>query len=255
MTILDNFKKYFQKKDYTFEVITANKAAYDFGNVELAKKSLPLWFKNLPSTMPFDLGTPPNSPFKDQQISTVKYCPALQEIYTKGIIIHAWCDMKIAIHPDGGIDSMFASPHEDGRKDGSHHPYHQRAGWMRNMTHWKIHSPYWFKTSYYRRWLFSGAYQQNEKLINNNLYIVNGVIDFYVQHANEINILFPIKPETYIVEFNLGDPLVHLLPLDDDPIKIKNSLISLEENKKLGTRHPIFHGNPKLFKNKRSLKS
>jgi hypothetical protein len=238
----------FQKEDYTFEILTSVPGVHDYGNVDLAKKLLPKWFKELPSTISVEHVYPQNHTFKDQKISTAKYCPALQEIYTKGIIITAWCDMRLAVHPDGSVEMMGAE--SIGREPGSHHAYHQRAGWMKNMTHFKIHSPYWFKTSYYRRFLFSGAYQHNENLINNNIYVVTGIADYFTQHATEINLLLPIKDETYFIEFNYGDPLVHLLPLDENPIKIKKALMSIEEERKLRTSHPVFHGNPKLYKDK-----
>jgi hypothetical protein len=251
MTILDNFKKYFKKEDYTFEVMSHIPGVMEFGNVDLAKKLLPQWFKDLPSTISTEFYYPKDYTFKNLKTSTVKYCPALQEIYTKGIIITAWCDMSFAIHPDGFVELKTALP--IGRENGSHHVYHQRAGWMKNMTHYKIHSPYWFKTPQYRRFLFSGAYQHNEKLIN-NIYVITGIIDYFTQYASEINLLFPLKEETYFVNFNLGDPLVHLLPLDENPIKIKKTLISMEEDIKYRTPHPLFNGNPKLFKSKLSNK-
>ena len=251
--ITDKIKNLFKKKDHTFEVISVQPGVLEFCNVDLAKKMMPTWFKDLPPTISIEHQYPLNHTFRNHKISTVKYCPALQEIYTKGIIVTAWCDMKLAIHPDGVVDMLTATPIPS-KEPGSHHLYHQRIGWMKNMTHYKLHSPYWFKTSYYRRWLFSGAYQHNENLINNNIYVINGVIDFYTQHGNEINLLFPIKDETYFVEFKLGDPLVHLLPLDEDPIKIKKSLISMEEEIKFRTPHPMFSGNLKLYKSRISNK-
>ena len=163
--IIDKFKKFFQKKDYTFEVISIQPGVLEFGNVDLAKKMLPTWFKDLPPTISIEFNYPLNHTFRSQKIPTVKYCPALQEIYTKGIIITAWCDMKLAVHPDGLVEMLTALPIPS-KDPGSHHLYHQRIGWMKNMTHYKLHSPYWFRTSYYRRWLFSGAYQHNENLIN-----------------------------------------------------------------------------------------
>jgi hypothetical protein len=248
MTILDNFKKLFKKEDYTLEVITSVPGVHEYGNVDLAKKILPPWFKNLPNTLEAKWLFTKTNPFKNQKAPTVKYCPSFQEIYTKGIILTAWSDMKFAIHPDGVVNMMTALP--VGRDAGSHHLYIQRVGWMKNMTHYKIHSPYWFKTPQYRRFLWSGAYQHNDKLINNNIYVVTGIIDYFTQYATEINLLFPVKEETYYVEINHGDPLVHLLPLDENPIKIKKTLLSGNEDLKFRTPHPLFIGNSKLYKSK-----
>jgi hypothetical protein len=138
MMILDNFKKYFKKKDYTFEVISVQPGVLDYGNVDLAKKMMPTWFKEIPSTISAEHQYPLTHTFRDHKISTVKYCPALQEIYTKGIIVTAWCDMKFAIHPDGVVEMLTALPIHS-KDPGSHHLYHQRIGWMKNMTHYKIH--------------------------------------------------------------------------------------------------------------------
>ena len=202
MTILDNFKKLFKKEDYTFEVITSVPGVYEYGNVDLAKKIIPPWFKDLPNTLNAKFNFPKNYPFSDQKISTVKYCPSFQEIYTKGIIITAWCDMRFAIHPDGVVNILSSLPF--GRDAGSHHLYLQRAGWMKNMTHYKIHSPYWFKTPQYRRFLWSGAYQHNEKLVNNNVYVITGIIDYFTQYAS---VLFTLRSSRLLL------PNFFLLPL------------------------------------------
>ena len=70
MTILDNFKKMFNKEDYTFEVMTSIPGVYDYGNVDLAKKLLPQWFKDLPPTISAEFTYPPSHPFKDHKISS-----------------------------------------------------------------------------------------------------------------------------------------------------------------------------------------
>lgn len=248
--ITDKIKSFFKKKDYTFEVLTNVHGVHQYGDVDLAKKTPPEFFKKLPPTIEIPYHRPLEDPFREETVPTMKYCPAMQEIYTKGIIMKAWCDIKLAVEPDGKVTIHSAFENGPNRGAGSHHQYIQRIGYLKDFAHFKIHSPYWFKTSYYRRFLFSGAYQHNEELVRQNIYIVNGVLDFYTQYANEINMLLPIKKEKYTITFNMGDPLVHLIPLDEDPLKVKHTLISEQEYHSMRTAHPKFIGNAKIFKQK-----
>ena len=48
--IIDKIKNLFQKQDNILHCYTPNSAVYEFGEIEVAKKCLPSWWKELPST-------------------------------------------------------------------------------------------------------------------------------------------------------------------------------------------------------------
>lgn len=260
--IIDKIKNIFGKQDNTLHFYTFNTAVAELGEIEMTKKCPPAWWKELPSTFPhkpYNFSHQPASniifsSFKST-ITTAKHCPAIQKLFTTGIIIKAWCDIKIFVSPEGYVDSIQKEDRLNvQRKSGSTHPYKQRAGFLPNMAHWKIHSPWSIKTNKYRRFYWNGAYWWNPQLIENNIHVVPGFIDYYTQHGTEINMLLPIKSESYEINIKHGDPLVHLFPIDDNSINIKTHLISDKEWDNLINPHPRFIGSAHHLKSTRLKK-
>jgi len=185
-------------------------------------------------------------------ISSIKHCPAIQGLYSTGILIKAWCDIKIFVSPEGYVDSIQKEDRINRQKlAGSFHPYSQRAGFLSNMAHWKIHNPWIFNTNRYRKFFWNGAYWWNPQLIENNIHIVPGFIDFYTQHGTEINMFLPIKNESYEIHINCGDPLIHLFPIDDNSINIKTQLISAEKLDSFNNSHLKWVGSAYQVKSKK----
>jgi len=61
---------------------------------------------------------------------------------------------------------------------------------------------------------------------------------------------FPIKSEPYQVKINFGDPLIHLIPLDNKPINVTKKLVDDNEFHKLGNPHMKFIGSSKILKSR-----
>jgi hypothetical protein len=259
--IIDKIKNLFQKQDNILHCYTPNSAVYEFGEIEVAKKCLPSWWKELPSTYqhkPYVFQNSSSSNVFSQfkaPITTIKYCPAIQGLFGAGFIIKAWCDIKIFVSPEGYVDSIQKEDRMfNHHRPGSFHPYIQRAGFLPNMAHWKIHSPWSFKTTNLRRFFWNGAYWWNPQLIENNIHIVPGFIDYYTQGGTEINMLLPIKEEPYEINIKFGDPLVHIFPLDNKPVIIKKQLIDMEEYANLLNPHLRFVGSAHQLKSTRLKK-
>ena len=256
--IIDKIKSWVSKDDSVVECTTNKHGVYKWGDIDVSNKSLPSWWKDIPNTFNdsnhFGFKKPASrsvfSNFKPL-LPTIKYCPAIQGIFSSGLIIKAWSDIKIFVSPEGYVDSIQALDDFIMDKDGTQHPYSQRAGFLPNHAHWKIHSPWALSTKKYRKFFFSGAYLWNPSLIENNIFIIPGHIDFYTQHGTEINMFLPIKNEPYEINFKLGDPLVHLFPLDGKPVKVNKKLIEEKEFRTLDNFHPKFINSAGLLKNKR----
>lgn len=262
MMIIDKIKNIFGQEDNTLHCYTDNTVVAEFGEIELAKKNLPVWWKELPSNFihkPYNFSHLPASntifsSFKSS-ISTIKHCPAIQGLFTTGIIIKAWCDIKIFVSPEGYVDSIQKEDRLNAHKrPGSYHPYIQRVGFLPNMAHYKIHSPWQFKTNKLRRFFWNGAYWWNPQLIENNIHIVPGFIDYYSQAGTEINMFLPIKDKSYEIDIKYGDPLIHLFPTDNKPVNIKTHLIDSLKYENLINPHIKFVGSAHKLKSTRLKK-
>jgi len=90
----------------------------------------------------------------------------------------------------------------------------------------------------------------NTSLVENNIFVIPGFIDYYTQNGTEINLFVPIKEESYAIEIKQGDPLVHIFPIDNNPVNIVPKLVSESELKRQSNIHPKFTGSFKLFKSR-----
>jgi len=252
--IIDKIKNIFTKEDNNIYCYTHYNSVYELGEPELANKALPFWWKNLKSS--YDNYSPYNlKPFNQdifsnfkRNVTTIKQCPAMTSKINTGMVIKAWCDFKILVHPDGIVDSAMAD--EKIIHSGSHHEYIQRAGFLPDRAHWKIHCPWLFKTKQYRKFFWTGAYFWNPSLVEQNIYVIEGFIDWYTQSGAEINIFLPVKKETYEINFKKGDALVYAFPVDDKPIKIVKNLANIEYMNSISNSHVTFTNNPKVLKSK-----
>ena len=251
--IIDKFKNFFTKEDNVLTVKTKYSSTFEFAEIELAKKSYPKWFKDMPGKIDDYFPYPSkNDDFKSfkKPISTVKSCPAIQGIFQTGVIIKAWCDITVIVSPEGVIECEYADRRLHDRPPGSSHPYAQRPGFLKGYAHWKLHSPWSFSTKKLRKFLWTGAYWYNPYLIENNIHIVPGIIDYYTQTGTEINMLLPIKSDSYKLELKFGDPLIHLIPLDDKPIRITKQILDYKEFHDQSNPHLKFIGSSGILKSR-----
>ena len=254
--IIDKIKNLFTG-DNNLYCMSSLPSVVEFGEIISVKKQQPSWWKKLPTKIENYIPYPGLMYHKEEfknfktDILTVKHCPAISENVNTGILIKAWCDITIFINPDGIIDSSQANEEVRAqRPSGSTHPYNQRAGFLPNMAHYKIHSPWIFNTKKYRKFYFQGAYMWNSSLVENNIFIVPGFIDYYTQAGTEINLFAPIKKESYAIEIKHGDPLVHLFPIDSNPVNVVPKLLDKTIFQQQQNIHPKFVGSFKLFKSR-----
>jgi len=255
MTILNNFKNLFRKDDNTLEVITHTSSTYEFWDLIEARKALPKWWRDMPSKYDNIFPHTPNPVFEKfkRPISTAKQCPAIQDILSTGVIFKAWTDIAIFVSPDGIVESSTADEKIGPgipAGGGSSHPYIQRNGVFKNYAHYKLSPPIFLKTKTYRKFLWTGAFWHNPYLVENNIHIVPGIIDYKTNTGMNINMFLPLKSEPYQLNINFGDPLVHLIPLDNKPIKITKRLVDADEFEREGNVHIKFIGSPKITKSR-----
>ena len=69
----------------------------------------------------------------------------------------------------------------------------------------------------------------NDPLMINKIVSAGGVIDFKSQHCLHLHTFAEIPPVNYEFIWNVGMPLLHMIPLTDKTIKLKTHVIAESE--------------------------
>ena len=190
---------------------------------QLAKKWIPEWWKKLPaSRTETDLHTE-GSPVP---VSSMKQCPAINEILKQGVIIPSWCELHLECGPNGQLNQRVFPEHtallpHDEQDWNFHKP---------GYAHVKVGSPWLMKeeTGVQFMWI-KPEWHHKDPLA---YWGVPGIIEYKYQHALLNNIMIPFNSR---VKINTGDPWLQIIPLSDKPIEIKCHLVSAEEMSRLNT--------------------
>lgn len=210
----------FFRKDDTLEIITGTKYSlvYDMYKPKMAGKFLPKWYSDVPSNIPTqsEHGVP-------YEVGTIKGCPGVKGSLISGIIIPAWTDISIDIHPNGSWGYYTA----DGITKLSHHPRPVFGKLLADHTHIKFDCPWFLRTKKLRQfYLCQPFYHQNK----HTEYVLSpGMIEFYYQHSANFNLFFPIKSEKYNVRISAGEPLIQLIDTSSNKYKLEYKLLTDEE--------------------------
>lgn len=182
-----------------------------------ASKVFPDWWKDLPTpklNFNYD-NTEYVSPSTD---SNMRNCFGFLELYKRGIIIESWCDLHIKSSKEE-IRYFYSN----GKSPGSHN----RSQWgegFKNYHHLKLHSPWFFQEKTGINFLFFGAEWHLEDY---DFKIVPGLIRYDLTAGTNVNMMIPAKDTEYFIP--MGKPLVHIVPLSDKKIVLKNHLVTTEE--------------------------
>jgi hypothetical protein len=82
----------FLSNSITVDVYTNQQYAYDQCKPQLAKKYIPEWWKSLPASRPTH-----QEFYDDLPISSMKQCPAINDILKAGIIFPSWCELHMRV--------------------------------------------------------------------------------------------------------------------------------------------------------------
>lgn len=190
--------------------------------IQPAAKFVPEWFAKMPSN--FIDG---NNFFSS---STIKKCPAIVSMLTKGFIIPLWCDLAISVQHNQDGTPFYEYQFADKRTVATDHAPEQWGDlWDDKVSHMKINSVWRFKTKEKLDWMWLQPKYHAKDL---PLQIVEAIDEFKYQNSTNIN-AFIDNTEPVIYQLEAGTPLVHIIPLTDKEVVVKNHLISREEWDKL----------------------
>jgi hypothetical protein len=199
--------------------------------VDHAVKHFPEWWKGLPNSY-IDKGSfIPNT--------TMKKCSGIIDYYKKSIVIPMWSDLLIDIDANSGFRWQFA----DGKTGAVSHNDNQYKGFASDRhAHFKITSPWYFKSSKSIGWLYSNAVYNLQD--PRDFHMLPGVIDHSKQTSTNIQLLIDLR-QTKVVNVSVGQPIAHITPLTEKEVVIRRHLVSESEIRKLNMEQkPIsFIGN------------
>jgi hypothetical protein len=207
------FTFFHRKPKIVVDCFTTNADAYEYAPIVQTKKTLPDWWKNLPVIN--------KNVFPPDNTSNMKQCYGFNELYKRGVVIESWADFKIKIEGDKYeyYYSNFNSPSEHGRD--------QYSGAFDNHLHIKLNSPWHIKEKTGIYFAFIGAEWALDKY---DFKVLPGILQYRTVDQTNINIMMLKKPDPYILEIKMGQPLVQLIPLRDDlNYEYKTHLISQGE--------------------------
>jgi hypothetical protein len=197
-----------------------------------ASKTIPDWWKELPTYKP-SIGRTDQRQHTILGYRTVKDCYSVIELYKKGIVLESWTDISIKPNIDY-YDYYFSS----GPSPDTHDKKQLGSGYP-DYHHIKLASPWKFVEKTGVKFLWFGAEWSLDKL---NIKILPGVLNFDIISSTNINIMFPKVANEFVIP--IGQPLVHLIPLSEKKVRIKNHLVSNEEFNRMtiDSSNSSFHG-------------
>ncbi len=199
----------FKKKEIVLDCFTTEPYVYNFNKINLISEHYPLWLKNTKKDYEVEF-------FKQ---STIKKCIALTEMYKHGAVIPMWSDLAMNIK-DKEIRWQFA----DTRTNIDSHDKKQWDNFsdVNQFCQFKIYSPWFFQTKKDIKFYWTKPFWNFP--LQSNIQVATGIIDFKYNHSTNIN-FFVDYTKNIDIFIKAEEPLIHIIPLSDCKLIIKNHLI------------------------------
>lgn len=204
-----------------------------------ASKTIPDWWKKLPSYKPiFGKTEELDHCIVNHDDKSVKECYGIIELYKKGIVIESWCDISIKSY-----SANFNYYYSYGEKP-QHHSKLQIGEGFPNYHHLKLLSPWLFSEKTGVKFVWIGAEWSLDRL---NIKMLPAVINFDIVSFTNINFMFPCIENEFFIP--IGQPLVHVIPITEKKLILKNHLVDKAEydKKRIDSSFPSIYGWRKIL--------
>jgi hypothetical protein len=231
---------FFKRSKIVVDCFTTQSAINELFPIQKASKFYPDWWKNLPKTF-----NRTNSWGLSIPQSTMKACNGFINMYQNGFMIPLWSDLIVETSHVKWLYE-FSAPSEIH----SHDP-EQLGNIGDTYHHLKLISPWIFreKTGIKFTWMAS-TYNQIDRL--QAYHVLPGIMDYKYNCGTNINLLFPKVVNKQLIK--AGTPLVHIIPMSENPVEVKTHVITEQELHKLETNSYISTFIRKYDTNKKILK-
>lgn len=204
---------------------TSSHYAYNHAKIDYAQRYIPEWFKG-------------HKKFTDgEEALTIRFCPAVSDYYTKGIVIPLWGEVKMTIHPIGDERGYsWASSNPDFDLHTQTHPKSQWSGFGNDtLLNVKFVSPWVFKTRepLYFSW---GQPLWSQPNSFNSLVGMPAAVQFKTQFVTNINYVVEPRAEPQEVSLAPLTPMVMLHPMTDRKVEIRTHLVDNDKFTRLQQR-------------------
>ena len=226
------FTFFHRKPKVILDCFTADPHAYNYAPIVKASKTIPDWWKVLPKSSKIVT--------KTQTIhSNMKKCYGFVELFKRGLVLEHWTDMVIKVD-ETGYEYVCTTG-----KQPSEHSRETYSGSFNNHMHIKLNSPWAFREQTGAHFLYMAA---EWSLDNYDFKIMPGVIEHKVNRASNVNIMIPKKSDPYQIYIPIGQPLLHIIPLDNIRVEHRMHLVTDSEMKKIDMIPPKLTGFVELIK-------
>lgn len=211
---------FFKKKKIILECFTYDEDVYEYAKIDRMIKFAPEWWKKQKKIY--------YQEDEDKHHITIKACPSVMEFHNKAITIPFWSNLEIVLHTDNTYSWTSSSKMSIVR-----HNVNQYLGFAEHDGYnIKINAPWQFRTRESKYFTWSSPFYNNRSLLE-SLHVMPGCIEFKYNRSVNIN-YFAISPK---IEKKLTikpfSPLAALHPMFEEPLEIKNYLVSEKEFYKL----------------------
>ena len=213
----------FWNKKITLHCYTTRPEVFYSSPIVKANKMLPKWWNSLPS---------PSIDFNTLDANTnMKACAGFVSMYSKGAMIPLWSDLIIDTMEEGDVNYRWKFA--DGKTDAVIHNASQRGEYLpeEKYSAIKISSPWAFHCDEDVDWVW---HQPVWNFDNPEELLVPPAIVNYNQYSDtNINIVATKSDERKQILLEAGQAMVHLVPLSERQLEIKQHLVSEEEYNRL----------------------
>lgn len=209
------FSFFHRTPEINLDCFTCDPNVYKYTPIVSASKTIPDWFHNI--------YVPENPVELDFDNASVRYrnirsCYGFLEFYKKGVVMESWCDMGIKTENDK-FQCFFSGP-----PDPVSHDTEQYGNAFSKYFNLKICSPWLFECNENINFLFVGA---EWCLGDYDIKVLPGVVNFNLAASGNFFIMIPRKQDQFII--NMGNPMVHIIPLSEKKLKHKVHLLTKGE--------------------------
>lgn len=169
---------------------------------------------------------------------TMKQCPAILSLLHTGFVMPLWSDFVCAVDTENErINWEFADKLDVMEQTAIPHNSMQWKEYASPDKYFqlKLVSPWLFQTKEDIKFHWSSSYFNNELFLPYT--IMSGIIDFKYQHGTHVNMMIDVNRAKEGFRINATKPLVHLIPLTDKKVEVKNHIVSTEEYKRIQNKN------------------
>jgi hypothetical protein len=211
----------FPKKKIVLDCFTSDPEVFQFVPIVESAKCFPNWWKELPKSKVC---------FKNidaSNVSNMRNCTGLVDLYKNSFSIRMWSDLLLQIGKAGTTEYRWQ--YADNKSTLSIHSAEQRGTYLNKeeYQHFKLNTPWVLKTNRHVNFFWSGATwntNQPEKII-----LLPAILNYYYQASASINFMCKRASEVEEILIPFNQPLVHITPLTEHKVILKNHLVSNEE--------------------------